>query len=402
MLKDLLDEQFFSLIFTSGDRLGMDYVEEARRRKENMVPFLSMVLSEEENYQLEGEGFWAVVHAVHLLGILGDLRGFHGLLSASRFADFYEIDWVWEALPECYLRLGKEVIPVFMVHIEREKGSNFEAITNEIYGLWNLWEAYPEERERIEAFLLGILKDSAVKPVTRSNLIADFAEIHRRDLKPLFEAYYERGEVDLDTLTRADMVRFFDDVPRMPGYRRDLEGFYSSQEIRKRHRRWEKEDSGRAQQSVESYILENFRYISRNDPCPCGSGKKFKKCHLRWAEDKLLRMTVEKGIDEASWSIEEAVSKEKNSEDTLRRFLAKKGKTGLFSEVKERSLGLIKAPQSHHATKGFNHFFGPILETIEFESKEELQEFMNTLLEYHNALAAQFPADYPRNRGSFH
>jgi hypothetical protein len=122
-----------------------------------------------------------------------------------------EIDG-WEALPECYLRLGKEVIPLLMVHVEREKASDFEAITNELYGLWNLWEAYPEERERIEAFLLGILKDSAVKPVTRSNLIADFAEIHRRDLKPLFEEYYERGEVDLDTLPGQTWF-FFDDIP---------------------------------------------------------------------------------------------------------------------------------------------------------------------------------------------
>lgn len=402
MLKDLLDDQFFTLIFTAGDRLGMDYVEEAKRRKENMVPFLSSVLSEEENYQLEGEGFWAVVHAVHLLGILGDLRGFHGLLSAGRFGDVYEIDWIWEALPECYLRLGKEVIPLLMVHVEREKASDFEAITNELYGLWNLWEAYPDERERIEAFLLGILKDSAIKPVTRANLIADFAEIHRRDLKSLFESYYERGEVDLDTLPRADMIHFLGDFPKAPGYRRDLEGFYSAEEIKKRHQRWEKEDSGREQQSVESYILENFRYISRNDPCPCGSGKKFKKCHLWWAENKLLRMTAEKGMDEASWSIEEAVSKEKGSEEALRRFLAQKGKTGLLSEIKERSLRLIKSPQSNMATKGFSHFFGTILESIEFESKEELQEFMNTLLKYHNALAAQFPPDYPRNRWSFH
>ena len=402
MLKDLPDEQFFSLIFTSGDRLGMDYVEEARRRKENMVQFLSMVLSEEGNYQLEGEGFWAVVHAVHLLGILGDLRGFHGLLSAGRLADFYENDWVWEALPECYLRLGKEVIPVLMVHIEREKGSDFEAITNEVYGLWNLWEAYPQEREGIEAFLLGILKDSAIKPVTRSNLIADFAEIHRKDLKPLFEEYYEMGEVDLDTLTRADMVHFFDDVYRMPGYRRDLEGFYSAEEINERHQRWEKEGSEIEQRSVESYILENLKHISRNDPCPCGSGKKFKKCHLRWAEEEPLRLPAEKEMDKDFVSIRDAVSRERSSESALRSFLARKGKTALFSEIKERSLRIIKAPQSDLATKAFDHFFAPIIAKVGFESKEELEEFMNTLLEYHNALAAQFPPDYPRDRGSFH
>ncbi|HRU36017.1 MAG TPA: SEC-C metal-binding domain-containing protein, partial [Candidatus Paceibacterota bacterium] len=26
---------------------------------------------------------------------------------------------------------------------------------------------------------------------------------------------------------------------------------------------------------------EKFKNVGRNDPCPCGSGKKFKKCHGR-------------------------------------------------------------------------------------------------------------------------
>ncbi len=26
-------------------------------------------------------------------------------------------------------------------------------------------------------------------------------------------------------------------------------------------------------------VINKTRYIGRNDPCPCGSGKKYKKCH---------------------------------------------------------------------------------------------------------------------------
>jgi hypothetical protein len=260
----------------------------------------------------------------------------------------------------------------------------------------------PEERERIEAFLLGILKDPAVKPEARTNLIADFAQINRNDLKPLFEGYYERGKVDLETLTRAELDHFFENVHETPGFRCHLEGFYSFEEMEERHKRWEKEDKENVQSQVEKFILQNYKSNFMNDPCPCGSGKKFKKCHLRWAEEELLRLAAEKKMDEGSWSIEEAVSKEKSSESALRRLLARKGKTALFSEIKDRSLGLIKAPQSDLTTRGFDHYFGPILSKIEFESKGELQDFMNTLLEYHNALAAQFPPDYPRDRGSFH
>jgi preprotein translocase subunit SecA len=27
--------------------------------------------------------------------------------------------------------------------------------------------------------------------------------------------------------------------------------------------------------------LKSSKHVGRNDPCPCGSGKKFKKCHGR-------------------------------------------------------------------------------------------------------------------------
>ena len=33
---------------------------------------------------------------------------------------------------------------------------------------------------------------------------------------------------------------------------------------------------------VETYVKDKddiFANVGRNDPCPCGSGKKFKKCH---------------------------------------------------------------------------------------------------------------------------
>jgi uncharacterized protein YecA (UPF0149 family) len=41
----------------------------------------------------------------------------------------------------------------------------------------------------------------------------------------------------------------------------------------------EKQDKkfGRIDQSEETYVREEPK-IGRNDPCPCGSGKKYKKC----------------------------------------------------------------------------------------------------------------------------
>jgi hypothetical protein len=107
-------------------------------------------------------------------------------------------------------------------------------------------------------------------------------------------------------------------------------------------------------------------------------------------------------MDEDSGAIRRAVSIERSSESALRRGLARKGKTALFAEIKERCLGLIKTPQFGLEPKGFDYFFAPVIPKIGFENEDELEDFMNTLTEYYNALAAQFPPGYPRDRGPFH
>ncbi len=39
--------------------------------------------------------------------------------------------------------------------------------------------------------------------------------------------------------------------------------------------------------------LERLRQTGRNDDCPCGSGKKYKKCHLREDEDGASKALAE-------------------------------------------------------------------------------------------------------------
>jgi len=228
--RDLPDKEFLKLIVASEGRPGMDYVEEARSRLAVVVPFLSDFLTKESNYSFEDERIRGVIHAVHLLGLLGDSSAFSAFLSASKFSHKYNIDWIWDALPECYLRLGKGVIPKLMNHIE---AFNYDSdlVSEEISGLWNLWEAHPEERQGIEDFLLKVIKDPDTHPVTRVSLIADFAQLGRKDLKPLFVGFCERGEKGLDILTREDLDYFFDSVRCPPTSHYELEDIYSVEEI---------------------------------------------------------------------------------------------------------------------------------------------------------------------------
>ena len=57
----------------------------------------------------------------------------------------------------------------------------------------------------------------------------------------------------------------------------------------------------------EAEFLQRLKETGRNDTCPCGSGKKYKKCHL--AEDEGTRATTLKVLEA------EAMAKPKAAQD---------------------------------------------------------------------------------------
>ncbi len=59
--------------------------------------------------------------------------------------------------------------------------------------------------------------------------------------------------------------------------------FYAEENIRKRQERWRKEAKAQSQKeeekdSVSIPFVHTTPKVGRNEPCPCGSGKKYKKC----------------------------------------------------------------------------------------------------------------------------
>ena len=396
MYQNLSDNELLELIFMEADRLGMEFVREVEKRRAAAVPFLSKMLITVTNYKFEDDRFWGVVHAVRLLGILGDPEALQALLAAGGLADEYDIDWILEALPECYRRLGKSIIPPLMDYISGFKDdTELHELGYVIEGLWNLREDYPEEREEIDSFFLSIIRHPATNPSIRAGLVSDFAQLGRLDLKPEFEAFFDRGEVDLTIVSREDVEKLLEGDYGSPGFRQDLEKFYNVEEIAARQKRWEEEDRKRWEPSLEEFLLENYSRISRNEPCPCGSGKKFKKCHLSWVEEERERRRTEERRREALDEAVGAVMLEREAETDLRRFLTRKGLTSLFDELKATVLEALKAPQKEFERQGLLYYCGPLFSKIGFQDKKETDEFMGHFMDYYNALAAQL-ADHPR------
>ncbi len=400
--RDLSDTEFVNLIFGEGDRLGLDYIAEAKKRRQSIVPLLCDVLKKEKNYKYDGtDRWWGVVHAVYILGILGDARAIGALLEAGEYGHKYKIDWFWDVMSECFSRIGPAAIPRLKEYIDGIKSLEDHDSHNEQGALWNIWELYPETKKEIEDFFYDIIVSPDTDYTLRAHLIGDFAQINRSDLRPVFEDYFEKGEVELDTFTREDLDYFVNRVNESPAFPYDIEAFYSPEERAKRKERWDKEDERAEDGNVEDYILEYFTRIGRNEQCPCGSGKKFKKCHLPWAEEKRREMKEEEDKEEAMYMHRSAISLERQSESALRRTLASKDLLSIVPQLKEKALEAIKAPDAEFRKKGIMSYIQPVLSQITFENKKELEDFTGIFMDYYNALAYQF-LNHPRDEQQIH
>jgi len=114
------------------------------------------------------------------------------------------------------------------------------------------------------------------------------------DLKLLVKKAFDRGFIDRHVLGfdhfEEDLRHGIDHPgePRLPDDRdstlfgdtvEELSGWYCFTELyREDQERWQRRAEAHLARSQR--VQNPFKGVGRNDPCPCGSGKKFKKCCL--------------------------------------------------------------------------------------------------------------------------
>lgn len=88
----------------------------------------------------------------------------------------------------------------------------------------------------------------------------------------------------------SDHIEYEEALKQLEGGRDDHPDF--SRPICEQHGDWERRyrvfedrfyddaDEREADLELDEQLLNPYRDVGRNDPCPCGSGKKFKRCHL--------------------------------------------------------------------------------------------------------------------------
>ncbi len=291
------DEKLMELLSTEEDRLPRAAVDEFIRRGKKMIPFLEEIVSDQFHWTRDVPQWWAVVHAAFILGAIGTQAAVIPLLRALRWADAFDCDWVTEALPAIFGRMGAAAIPPLKtMAADQTNGCFTRSIAMEGLGLI-AWRN-PGTKEDISAFIYSVFADERNDLDVRQSAGSTLLDLGcARYREPLLA--FGRQEKELKRQNRFYLAHFFDDDVEeafkaggkdAKDYDRDWLSFYDENEIHKRQERWAEE--ARAEASAEeedepARLIASVRepyvrqtYTGRNDPCPCGSGKKYKKCCL--------------------------------------------------------------------------------------------------------------------------
>ncbi|HHS92769.1 MAG TPA: hypothetical protein ENK82_05435 [Campylobacterales bacterium] len=202
-------------------------------------------------------------HALQTLGQLGALEPFDEILERM---DFFADDDYYISAVSYYLRkVGKHRIDkLFEYFLEQNNDDGNRLSILEV--LEKFMKEGSDFNQQLEALLVVYLKrDDELYDLLNASAIFDL--------------------IDLSGAKHIDLIReVFEKKPVDTFYDGDLEDIEIKLGLREK--RTKPREKNFLQKMVEKYELEdklmplisNKEKTGRNDPCPCGSGKKYKKC----------------------------------------------------------------------------------------------------------------------------
>lgn len=298
----LTDEALLELLFTEEDRLPRAAVDEFLARTPQIIAPLTALVSARESWQQELPAWWAPIHATYLLGAIGHPSVIPALILAMEHAEAQDCDWIIDEIPSILGRLGVQTRPPLITFLnDRSRSPYLRATAAEALAATTL--ADPVDADSIFSLIVACLDDPAEDEGLRDivgNLLLDFRRSEHKDTLLTFareqERNYRHDPMFRLVFSEQDVVdTFAKPTPTLKHYTRNWLDFYSPSAIAQRQARWQEEDRRQEepgdleQDPLEDDLLDLLPVepivrsepkIGRNDPCPCGSGKKYKKCCL--------------------------------------------------------------------------------------------------------------------------
>lgn len=243
--------------------------------REDAISYLRDILQNGKYWYHGGPGdAWTPYHIIHILPLIKTKDALELLLDTMRDERDALGEWITESTPtllaafgECAIERLKEYVldDALDLYIRGSVATALNVIAHQ----------HPDREGDIKAFLSRLLEDTK-DPTFAAFLIDELLSFKDQNLLPQVRKAFEDGRIDTEVISRYDV----DWVFNLPEEEQSYSKFMKS--------------------PLEHFSRERISYLKkisysekktpkkntktktgRNDPCPCGSGKKYKKCCLK-------------------------------------------------------------------------------------------------------------------------
>lgn len=230
------------------------------------IPELITMLTDEDLWYAEStsDEVWAPIHAWRVLSQLDAVDAIPALLDQLYRIDDDGNDWVGEEFPDVFTMIGAPAIPRITEYLAEAEHGLFARVCT-AHSLANIGKRHPDTRQTcIKSLETQLRQHSHNDPTLNGFLVSFLLDLKALEALHSIQAAYHDSCVDLSITGDCEDAEIELGVRETRTTPRPHFGFYGVSEV--------------LQHSAP--VRKSKKKIGRNDPCPCGSGKKYKKCCL--------------------------------------------------------------------------------------------------------------------------
>lgn len=275
-------QALISKMEASGGNVNIDLAQSIIERKDEALPYLAEMVRNESHWKSKDIDAWVPINAMHLLSGIGGKEALEAIMYAIHNFTEEMGDWLTEDLPSVLAYLGPSAFEALATALSDSKLDPFarNSIGRALLSISRTDEDL--KRKTIESFVNAISNEKDI--LSRTLLVDVLIDFKEKETLPFVRALFSKNLVDRSFLQPEEVEDVFagryddtvrrDDNDPMDLFRQDKSEWYSAEV-----------GSARNDVKPETYLEEPLQNshkpkIGRNEPCPCGSGKKYKKCCL--------------------------------------------------------------------------------------------------------------------------
>jgi hypothetical protein len=309
--------ELLELLFKEEDRVAAAHIQAVAQRPEALTRLREIWQNEDYWYEGDKGDFWIVYHALTALALNASPADMPVVLSQFMTPFYADNQWVIGILPAALAAFGEPMVAPLMDFILKERGGYkdnndySQARYKAAATLARIAQQQPALREPVFNFLSKLFTDAQEDDTFFLSFAADsMVYLERRRGLQALRAAYDRKAVSKEMIgSYSQFVASLDNPEHhhQHDFEVELLDFYQPELIAERQKRWKQEaeepetlywepgapppasapPAWRLDEDIEAPVgyevsetgsIISMGKVGRNDPCPCGSGKKYKKC----------------------------------------------------------------------------------------------------------------------------